>query len=107
MGTAKDVFDQMADNWPSEIIARTEIKVFTGGLINPNYIANLDSRGEGPSGRIKSGRKTCYPKRAFVKWLRERSVIEKPSCLVLSSNNGSISLNDGSLSRHGTDMLNL
>jgi hypothetical protein len=79
MGTAKDVFDQMADNWPSEIIARTEIKVFTGGLINPNYIANLDSRGEGPSGRIKSGRKTCYQKRAFVNWLRERSVIEKPS----------------------------
>jgi hypothetical protein len=78
MGTAKDVFDQMADNWPSEIIARTEIKLFTGGLINPNYIANLDSRGEGPSGRIKSGRKTCYQKRAFVNWLRDRSVIEKP-----------------------------
>ncbi len=79
MGTAKDVFDQMADNWPSEIIARTEIKLFTGGLINPNYIANLDSRGEGPSGRIKSGRKTCYQKRAFVNWLRDRSVVEKPS----------------------------
>jgi len=78
MGTTKDIFDEMADNWPSEIIARTQIKVFTGGLINPNYIANLDCRGEGPSGRIKSGRKTCYQKRAFVKWLRERSIIEKP-----------------------------
>ena len=79
MGAAKDVFDAMADNWPSEIIARTEIKVFTGGLINPSYIANLDSRGEGPFGRIKSGRKTCYQKRPFVKWLRERSVIEIPT----------------------------
>ncbi|MFZ2632167.1 MAG: hypothetical protein WA081_03675 [Desulfosalsimonadaceae bacterium] len=79
MGAAKDVFDEMADNWPSEIIARTEIKVFTGGLISPKYIANLDSKGEGPFGRIKSGRKTGYQKRPFVKWLRERSIIEIPS----------------------------
>ena len=77
MRVVKDVFDEMAENWPSEIIARTEIKVFTGGLISPRYIANLDCRGEGPSGRIKSGRRTGYPKRAFVQWLRERSVIEK------------------------------
>ena len=76
MNAAKDVFDVMADNWPSEIIARTEIKVFTGGLISPKYIANLDSKGEGPSGRIKSGRKTGYQKKPFVDWLRDRSIIE-------------------------------
>lgn len=76
MKAAKDVFDVMADNWPSEIIARTEIKVFTGGLISPKYIANLDSKGEGPSGRIKSGRKTGYQKKPFVDWLRDRSIIE-------------------------------
>ena len=84
MGVPKDVFDEMADNWPSEIIARTEIKVFTGGLINPRYIANLDSKGIGPYGRFRSGRKTCYHKRSFVKWLRERSVIEKPSQSIAS-----------------------
>jgi hypothetical protein len=102
MGATKDIFDQMAESWPSEIIARTEIRVFTGGLINPNYIANLDSRGEGPSGRIKSGRKTCYQKRAFVKWLRERSVIEKASCPSLASYNSSISQRDTSLSYNVT-----
>ena len=79
MGFVKDVFDDMADNWPSEIIARTEIKVFTGGLITPGYIANLDSRGEGPLGRIRSGRKTGYQKKQFVQWLRERSRIEMDS----------------------------
>ena len=79
MGFVKDVFDEMADNWPSEIIARTEIKVFTGGLITPGYIANLDSRGEGPLGRIRSGRKTGYQKKQFVQWLRERSSIEMDS----------------------------
>ena len=75
MEFVKDVFDEMADNWPSEIIARTEIKVFTGGLITSGYIANLDSRGKGPLGRIRSGRKTGYQKRQLVQWLRERSRI--------------------------------
>ena len=79
MEFVKDVFDEMADNWPSEIIARTEIKVFTGGLITPGYIANLDSKGEGPLGRIRSGRKTGYQKRQFVQWLRERSRIHLKS----------------------------
>ncbi len=77
MKVVKDVFDEMADSWPSEIIARTEIKIFTGGLISPGYLANLDCRGEGPAGRIKSGRKTGYHKKAFVQWLRERSEIEE------------------------------
>lgn len=77
VGTVKDVFDEMSDKWPSEIIARTEIKVFTGGLISPGYLANLDSRGEGPIGRIKVGRKTSYRKKSLVKWLRERSKIYK------------------------------
>jgi hypothetical protein len=85
---AKDIFDVMADNWPSEIIARTEIKVFTGGLISPRYIANLDCRGEGPSGRIKSGRKTGYQKRPFVQWLRERSVIENSNRYLVSQGTG-------------------
>lgn len=87
MAMAKDVFDEMADNWPSEIIARTEIKVFTGGLINPRYIANLDSKGIGPYGRFRSGRKTCYPKRSFVKWLRERSVIENTPHVISENDN--------------------
>ena len=79
MEFVKDVFDEMADNWPSEIIARTEIKVFTGGLITTGYMANLDSRGKGPLGRIQSGRKTGYQKRQLVQWLRERSRIHLKS----------------------------
>ena len=72
----KDVFDEMADSWPSEIIARTEIKVFTGGLISPGYIANLDSQGKGPIGRFKVGRKTSYRKKSLVDWLRERASVQ-------------------------------
>ena len=31
----KDIFTKMAEKWPSALVARTEIKKFTGGLIAP------------------------------------------------------------------------
>ena len=54
-------FQSMADRWPSTWVARQEIKRFTGGIINPKYLANLDSQGKGPEGRIRVGRKIAYP----------------------------------------------
>lgn len=71
---AKDVFDQMADSWGSEIVARTQIEKFTGGMISSKYMANLDSQGLGPEERVKIGRKTGYPvASSLIPWLRERS----------------------------------
>jgi hypothetical protein len=63
----------MAANWPSPIVARTEIEKFTGGLISEKYQANLDSAGKGPEGRIRIGRKVAYPVNAYLTWLKERS----------------------------------
>jgi hypothetical protein len=67
-----DIFDKMADTWPSEIVARTSTPVFSGGLLTPKYMANLDSLGEGPES-LKVGKKVVYPKRPLVKWMRGRS----------------------------------
>ena len=47
----------LADHWPATIIARNEVKAFTGGFVTPKYLANLDSKGEGPEVRIRIGRK--------------------------------------------------
>jgi len=66
-------FQIMAENWPSPFIARQEVGKFTGGIINPKYLANLDSQGKGPKGRIKVGRKIAYPVKEFVAWLESRS----------------------------------
>lgn len=71
----KSIFQVMADKWPSEIIARTEVEKFTGGLISEKYQANLDSAGKGPLERIRSGRKIGYPKYPYVKWLENRSTV--------------------------------
>jgi len=68
----KDIFDQMAARWPSEVVARTAIKRFTGEMISGKYIANLDSEGKGPV-RITIGRKVGYPVKELVDWLRGRS----------------------------------
>jgi len=68
----KDVFDEMADKWPSAIVTRPEVVRFTGGLMRGSFLANLDSRGEGPP-RQRIGRKWGYPVREFAEWLRVRS----------------------------------
>jgi hypothetical protein len=67
------IFQQMIDKWPSQIVARTEIETFTGGLMTEKYQANLDSAGKGPDGRIRCGRKIGYPTRPYAEWLDGRS----------------------------------
>jgi hypothetical protein len=66
---------EMVNNWPSPFVARGEVSRFTGGIINPKTLANLDSRGEGPAGRIRVGRKIAYPVQAFIEWLEKRATV--------------------------------
>jgi len=62
----------MGSRWPSSVVARTEIRTFTGGLIKEKYLANLDSQGAGPKGRFKIGRKVAYPVNSLITWLEAR-----------------------------------
>jgi hypothetical protein len=68
-------FSTMADKWQSPWIARNEVERFTGGIINPRYLANLDSQGKGPAGRIRVGRKVAYPVDSFISWLEDRTEV--------------------------------
>lgn len=70
--TAIDL-SMLADKWPSAIVARESVGEFTGGAIEPKTMANLDSRGEGPEGAIKMGRKIMYPVPNFIAWMASRS----------------------------------
>jgi hypothetical protein len=67
------VFEKMAERWPSGVVARCEISKFTGGAISEKYAANLDCAGKGPKGRIRIGRKVCYPTIELARWLAARS----------------------------------
>jgi len=64
--------DSMAEKWPSSLVSRNKIAAFTGGLITPGRIANLDSEGKGPEA-FKVGRKVCYPVQPLIEWLSNRS----------------------------------
>ena len=47
----------MAAKWPSAFVARSEVERFSGGIVKPSYLANLDCLGKGPAGRIRIGRR--------------------------------------------------
>ena len=66
-------FQEMAAKWPSVWVARTQAEAFTGGIVSERYLANLDSKGLGPSGRVRFGRKVAYPIGEFISWLERRS----------------------------------
>jgi len=63
----------LAARWPSPFVAREKISEFSGGIITPKSMANLDCIGEGPKGRITCGRKVAYPVAELVAWLESRS----------------------------------
>jgi hypothetical protein len=65
----------LKEKWPSSIVARFQIREFTGGALEPGRIANLDSEGNGPKGRLKVGRKIAYNVDELVAWLEERTQI--------------------------------
>jgi len=65
----------MADKWPSPWVARTEVEKFSGGIIDAKYLANLDSSGRGPSGKVRCGRKVVYSVAELVAWLEARSSV--------------------------------
>lgn len=73
-----NLFRNMAEKWPSSIVSRTEIQNFTGGIMSEKYIANLDSSGKGPAGRVRMGRKIAYPVDLLCDWLEGRSEAVKP-----------------------------
>jgi len=61
-----------AETWPTSYVARTEIKIFTGGALSPSYMANLDCSGNSCEGMFKIGRHVCYDKGKLTDWLISR-----------------------------------
>jgi hypothetical protein len=75
MKDIKPDLSSMLRRWPSPYIARDKVSEFTGGIINPRTLANLDSQGLGPKIRIRVGRKIAYNVEDFCAWLESRANI--------------------------------
>jgi len=66
-------FKNLADKWPSSIVARSKVGSFSGGVLNSKYLANLDSLGKGPKGRIRVGRQIVYSVEALIEFMEKRA----------------------------------
>ena len=73
MNETHDLFARLALNWKSPIVARHKIEEFSGGTLSRGYMANLDSAGLGPRGKITVGGRVAYDVELLVEWMRQRT----------------------------------
>lgn len=70
----EDICDELVKSWGSPLVLRGNVGQFSGGLLHPRTLANLDSLGKGPEHRIKYGRKVAYKTDVLAKWIKEKIV---------------------------------
>lgn len=69
------VFDELKDYCRRDFVFREDIKKITGGLLNHNTMAQLDSRGLGIKNRIMIGRRIAYPIDELISWLEKNATL--------------------------------
>jgi len=63
----------LAAKWPSTIVTRKQVGEFSGGLLHPRTLANLDSLGQGPRNRFYAQGRVNYHVKDLIEWLEERA----------------------------------
>ena len=68
-------FQELVQRWQSPLVSRNQdaLDRFSGGLLNARTLANLDSLGRGPEGKIKVGRRVAYSTESLVAWMKAKS----------------------------------
>lgn len=65
------ILENLSKDMPP-VCSREAIERFTGGLIRRRHLANLDSAGKGPSGKVRLGKRMIgYERQAFLLWLAQ------------------------------------
>ncbi len=61
----------LCEKWPSSIVARDQIKAFSGGAICGRSVANMESLGNGrePGCKFYLGKRAVYPADKLADWL--------------------------------------
>ncbi len=67
--------EKLKERWPSSIVSRSKVGEFSGGLLNPKTLANADSAGVGPAGRIRCGRLIAYDIDQLIMWMESRAKV--------------------------------
>ncbi len=67
----ESIMKALIENWPSPIVPRSRFYEFSGGLIKPKTMANIDSLKEGPP-RLTSRKQALYSTVDAAAWLVKR-----------------------------------
>lgn len=71
-----DLRKQLLEIMPP-VFVRQQVRELTGGMIDGRTLANLDSKGEGPEGKVKMGKtKAGYLREPFIDWFLNRLEIQ-------------------------------
>ena len=65
-------FHTLAERWGHPFVPRSKVAIFSGGLLHPRTMANLDSLGLGP-GKITHGHRVVYQTTALIEWMERRT----------------------------------
>ena len=65
-----DIYDKMVEAWKAPAVARSDIRLFSGGALSGKTVANLESKGIGPES-FKFRNRTCYETAKLAAWMRE------------------------------------
>ena len=71
--TTPDIFEQMAANWSSPLVAAPEVKRFSGGIVSGKTLQNLSSLKQPVPDSFKVGTKRAYVATSLADWLRQRT----------------------------------
>ncbi len=83
---ANQNLSKLIEKWPSAYVVRSEVARFTGGMIQPGTLANLDSKGLGPEGKIRIARKVAYEVHSLVRWLERRNPVDAGGAMAAARN---------------------
>ncbi len=75
MAEIEKLIDSLADKWPSPVVARRSVSVFTGGLYSTKFLANEDCKGSGPKGGFTVGGSKAYSVESFIAWMKNRASV--------------------------------
>lgn len=64
--------DKLDNDWPSPIVARSEMGKFTQGLYKPQSFRTFDGKKEGIKRKIKLNNKIAYLKSDVIEWLKAK-----------------------------------
>lgn len=62
----------LVKKWPSAIVSRREVGRFSGGILNPGTLANLDCEGTGPR-RFMVKNRVAYFASDLVDWMEKQA----------------------------------